>query len=193
METDSSLRSLDTTKDISSVLNHVTALEKEKLSLQEFVKQQNAKLEKLTAAKRDEMKKQLDTMISDWLKDIDVTDESQKAEFMQGMERIVKDTKEDSPVWQVMCQASAAHKRNVTQLQKITDDYNSLRTKVEGGTFASEDSRISGIKRKEPDEPARCGNVWDEFESMCKGGSLSGFVPEDKILRELRSEWKPIQ
>lgn len=182
----------DKQPDLSSVLNHVTALEKEKQNLQEYLKQQNAKLEKLTAAKRDEMKKQLDTMISEWLKDIDVSDEKQKEEFMNGMERIVKETKEDSPVWQVMCQASAAHKRNVTQLQKITEDYNSLKTKVEGGTFASEDSRIAGGKRKEPEEPTRCNNVWDDFESMCKGGGLSGYVPDDKVIRDLRSEWKPI-
>lgn len=178
--------------DLSSVLNHVTTLEKEKQTLQEYVKQQNARLERLTAAKREEMKKQLDTMIAGWIKEIDVTDEKQKEDFMKGMEHIVNETKEDSPVWQVMCQASAAHKRNVTQLQKITEDYNSLKTKVEGGTFASEDSRISGGKRKDPEEPTRSGNVWDDFESMCRGASLSSYVPDDKVIRDLRSEWKPI-
>ena len=179
--------------DLSSVLSHVTQLEKERQSLQEFVKQQSAKLEKLTAAKRDEMKKQLDTMISEWLKDIDVTDEKQKEEFMSGMERIVKETKEDSPVWQVMCQASAAHKRNVTKLQEMTENYNSLKTKVEGGNFAAEDARISGHKRKECEEtvPSR-GNVWDEFESMCKSGYLNNFVADEKVIQNLRSEWKPI-
>jgi len=182
----------DKQPDLSSVLNHVSALEKERLALQEHVKLQNEKLEKLTAAKRDEMKKQLDTMIAEWLKDIDVTDDKQKQEFMNGMERIVKDTKEDSPVWQVMCQASAAHKRNVTQLQKMTEEYNSLKTKVEGGNFASEDSRIAGGKRKDPEEPTRGGNVWDEFETMCRGSGLHSYVPDDKVIRDLRSEWKPL-
>ena len=182
----------DKQPDLSSVLNHVTSLEKEKQALQEYLKQQNEKLEKLTAAKRDEMKKQLDSMIATWLKDIDVSDEKQKAEFMSGMERIVKDTKEESPVWQVMCQASAAHIRNVNQLQKITDEYNALKTKVEGGTFAAEESRIAGSKRKDPEEPTRLGNAWDEFETMCKGASLGSYVPDDKVIRELRSEWKPI-
>jgi len=182
----------DKQPDLSSVLNHVSVLEKERQALQDYVKQQNEKLEKLTAAKRDEMKKQLDTMIAEWLKDIDVTDDKQKQELMQGMEKIVKETKEESPVWQVMCQASAAHKRNVTQLQKITEDYNALKTKIEGGNFASEDSRIAGTKRKETEEPTRNGNVWDEFESMCKGGGLSGYVPDEKVIRELRSEWKPL-
>jgi len=182
----------DKQPDLSSVLNHVTALEKEREALQQFVKDQNAKLEKLTAAKRDEMKKQLDTMIAEWLKDIDVTDEKQKTDFMQGMERIVKDTKEDSPVWQVMCQASAAHRRNVNQLQKVTEEFNTLKTKVEGGTFANEESRVG--KRKEPEACSdRSGNCWDEFESLCKGGGLSSFVPDDKVIRNLRSEWRPLQ
>lgn len=176
--------------DLSSVLNHVTNLEKEKQSLQEYLKQQTEKLEKLTAAKREEMKKQLDTMIAEWLKDIDVNDEKQKEEFMNGMKRIVKETKEESPVWQVMCQASAAHRRNVTALQKMTEDYNSLKQKVEGGTFAAEESRIAGNKRSHP-EPSS-SNVWDEFEELCKGGGTSSFVPDESVLRNLRSEWKPI-
>jgi hypothetical protein len=170
----------------------VTSLEKEKQALQEYLKQQNEKLEKLTAAKRDEMKKQLDNMIENWLNKIDVSDEKQKQEFMSGMERIVKETKEESPVWQVMCQASAAHIRNVNQLQKITEEYNALKTKVEGGTFASEDARIAGLKRKEPEEPAKSGGAWDEFESMCRGASLASYVPDDKMIRDLRAEWKPI-
>jgi BMFP domain-containing protein YqiC len=184
----------DKQPDLSSVLTHVSTLEKEKQALQEYLKQQNEKLEKLTAAKREEMKKQLDNMIENWLNKIDVSDEKQKQEFMSGMQRIVKEKKEESPVWQVMCQASAAHIRNVNQLQKITEDYNALKTKVEGGTFASEDSRIAGLKRKEPEEPSRAkeGGAWDEFETMCRGASLASFVPDDKIVRDLRAEWKPM-
>lgn len=182
----------DKQPDLSSVLNHVTSLEKEKQALQDYLKQQNEKLEKLTAAKRDEMKKQLDSMIANWLDQIDVTDDKQKQEFMSGMQKIVKETKEESPVWQVMCQASAAHIKNVNQLQKITEEYNALKTKVEGGTFASEDARIAGGKRKEPEEPARSGNAWDEFESMCRGASLASYVPDDKVVRDLRAEWKPM-
>ena len=111
--------------------------------------------------------------------------------FMQGMEKIVKETKDDSPVWQVMCCASAAHKKNVTQMQKLQDDYNSLRSKVEGGTFRTEEARV-GEKRKEAEEPSRSGNAWDEFEIMCRGAALGSYVPDEKLIKELRSEWRPI-
>jgi vacuolar-type H+-ATPase subunit I/STV1 len=180
------------TPDLNSVLTHVSSLETEKKQLQSYLAQQNERIEKLTASKRDEMKKQLDTMISEWLNNIDVTDETMKQDFMTGMERIVKDTKDESSVWQVMCCASAAHKRNVGQLQKIQDDYNTLKTKVEGGTFQSEEARV-GSKRKEPEEPSRPpGNIWDEFETFTRAGGINNFTPDPGTIKTLRQEWVPI-
>ena len=177
--------------DLTSVLNHVSALESEKRALQENLAKQHERLERLTQSKREEMKTQLDTMISEWLKDIDVTNEEVKTEFMTGMERIVKDTKDDSGVWQVMCCASNAHRRNVMQLQKVQEEYNELKTKVEGGTFRNEDARLG--KRKEMEEPTRgvSNNIWDEFESYMKAGGLNSFTPEPTVVKELRKEWAP--
>jgi hypothetical protein len=178
--------------DLNSVLTHVSTLESEKKQLQEYLAKQNERLEKLTASKRDEMKKQLDTMISEWLNNIDVTDDSLKQEFMNGMERIVKDTKDDSGVWQVMCCASAAHRRNVGQLQKVQEEYNVLKTKVEGGTFHTEEARV-GTKRPHPEEPTRePGNIWDDFETYMRGGGISNFTPDPSKIRDLRKEWVPI-
>jgi hypothetical protein len=172
--------------DLSSMLNQVSALEKKNSYLQE-------KLNKFQEAKQQEMMKQLNTMIAKWINEIDMTDEKKKEEFMKGMQGFVMDTKEDSPVWQVMCQASAAHISNVNKLQDMTEKFNALRTKVEGGTFASEDSRVaSGTKRKEPEPAHQSSNVWDEFESMCRSGGLNNFVADDKVIQNLRSEWKPI-
>jgi hypothetical protein len=173
--------------DLSSVLNQVSALEKKNSYLQE-------RLQKFQEAKQQEMMKQLNTMIAKWINEIDMTDEKKKEEFMKGMQGFVTETKEDSPVWQVMCQASAAHIKNVNELQKRTEEYNALKTKVEGGTFAAEDARIEGCgsKRKEPESAHQSSNVWDEFESMCRGGGLSNFVADEKVIQNLRSEWKPI-
>jgi cytochrome c556 len=182
------------TPDLNSVLSHVSNLETEKKKLEEYVAQQNQKLEKLTQAKRDEMKKQLDTMIAEWLQGIDVNNEDVKKEFMQGMENIVKNTKDDSGVWQVMCCASAAHKRNVSELQKVQSEYNALRTKVEGGTFSNEEARLG--KRRAEEEPSRGGgappNVWDEFESFTRGGGVSNYTPDPTMVRELRKDWTPL-
>jgi superfamily II RNA helicase len=186
--------------DISSVLSHVQSLESEKKKLEEYVALQNQRLERLTQGKRDEMKKQLDTMIAEWLQGIDVTNEEVKKEFMTGMERIVKDTKDESGVWQVMCCASAAHRRNVTQLQQIQEEYNTLKTRVEGGTFRAEDARVQTKRPREGDEGGGAapslsggGNVWDEFESFMKtGGGVTNFTPDPKTIKDLRQEWTPL-
>jgi len=178
--------------DLTSVLNHVSVLETEKQALQDSLKRQNERLERLTQSKRDEMKTQLDTMITEWLKDIDVSNEEVKTEFMTGMERIVKDTKDDSGVWQVMCCASNAHRRNVMQLQKVQEEYNELKNKVEGGTFRNEEARL-GKRRQMEEEPTRgSGNIWDEFESYMKSGGLNSFIPEPGVVKELRKEWAPV-
>ena len=107
--------------DISSLLAHVAALEQERAALraekekaENVLQSRTEQLSKLQEGKRTEMKAKLDTMITDWLKDIDVGDEAVKQEFMNGMERIVTETKEDSGVWKVMCCASAAHKQRVS-------------------------------------------------------------------------------
>lgn len=146
------------------------------------------KLEKYTAAQREKMKSELDTVISDWIKSIDVTDEKVKQDFLAGMENIVKQTKEDSGVWQIMCCASKAHQSNVNKLNEITEKYNLLQKQIDGGTFRSEDARV--LKRPREEEAPR--TVWDEFEASMRGGAVSAYVPDPETVRALRAEWKPL-
>jgi predicted ribosome quality control (RQC) complex YloA/Tae2 family protein len=180
--------------DTSSLLQHVTSLEEEKKKLADKLQQQEQMLEKFTQAKRDEMKKQFDGVIMDWLKEVDVSDEKVKQEFINGMEGIVKKTQQESPIWQVMCCASAAHRRNVTEMQKIQEDYNSLKTRVEGGTFRNEEARV-GSKRSEPEPYSSgggCKNYWDDFEAEIRGGAVQHFTPDPDRLKELRQDWRPL-
>ena len=183
----------ETTPDLNSVLSHVNSLESEKKQLQEYLAKQNDRIERLTMVKRQEMKKQLDGMVDGWLNNIDLSDDKVKDEFVQGMQGIVNNTKEESGVWQVLCCASAAHKRNVGELQRVQEEYNALKTKVEGGTFHHEEARV-GSKRKDPEEPTRGGppNPWEEFENSLRGGSVSNFTPDASALKALRQEWTPI-
>ena len=184
----------ETTPDLNSMLTHVNSLESEKKAMQEYLAKQNERIEKLTAGKKAEMKKTLEGMVDGWLNNIDISDEKVKEEFVQGMQGIVNNTKEESGVWQVLCCASAAHKRNVGELQRVTEEYNALKTKVEGGTFHSEEARI-GSKRKEPEEPTRVGgnNAWDDFEnSLRSGGGVGNYTPDPTVIKDLRREWVPI-
>ena len=167
--------------DISSLLSHVNTLEQERATLKQereklesILQSKSEQLNKFQESKRTEMKAKLDTMISDWLKDIDVGDETVKKEFMTGMDRLVNETKEDSGVWQVMCCASAAHKQRVTEIQRLKDEFNDIKTKAEAGTFKSEDARIVG-KRKDPETASR--DIWTEFEGYMKSNGVSDYIP----------------
>ena len=167
--------------DISSLLAHVAALEQERAALraekekaENVLQSRTEQLSKLQEGKRTEMKAKLDTMITDWLKDIDVGDEAVKQEFMNGMERIVTETKEDSGVWKVMCCASAAHKQRVSEIQRLKDEFNEIKTKAEAGSFRAEETRIVG-KRKDPE--SRAGDIWSEFEGFMKSNGVNDYIP----------------
>ena len=58
------------------------------------------------------MKTALDTVVAKWLDD-SVANETVSTQFKEGMERLVKNTAEDSGVWQVVVCASAAHAKRI--------------------------------------------------------------------------------
>ena len=68
--------------DISSVLDRIKSLEKEKLNMTSELQQNNAKLEKFTAAKRIEMQNTLDSVIQKWLHSIATKDTGVKVVFL---------------------------------------------------------------------------------------------------------------
>ena len=156
-------------------------------------------LEKFNSEKREEMKKKYDTIISEWLNSIDMADPKARDDFVQGVQGMVQKSQAESPVWKMLCCASEKHKTNVTELQRITEEYNSLKTKVEGGSFRSSDARV-GEKRHEPEPSSSSmggpsssrGNYWDDFEASVRGGSLNNFTPDPERLKELRKDWTPL-
>ena len=96
------------TQDLSSILSQVKGLEEEKGKLlqmleleRERLKEAQAKSDKLSESKRVEMQQALDNVIMKWLEDT-VKEEKLRSEFKEGMERLVKNTAEDSGVWQVV-------------------------------------------------------------------------------------------
>lgn len=190
--------------DLSSMISQVAALEAQNRQLQEQLKHHNEenhtlkeKMEKHTAVLREKMKTELDTMMNEWLGKIDMTDEKVKEEFLQGMQNIVKQTKEDSGVWQVMCCASRAHIQNVNKLNEISEKYNELQKRFDGGNFRTTESRIEEVGSKRPrDDGNGVGtgprNIWEDFELSCRGGSVSNYVPDPSVIQSLRSEWKPL-
>jgi phenylalanyl-tRNA synthetase alpha subunit len=172
--------SINTQQDLSSILSQVRGLEDEKAKLIQLLetermrlKEVQAKTEKMSEAKRNEMRQALDTVIMTWLQD-SVKDEAVREEFKQGMNRLVDNTAEDSGVWQVVCQASNVHAQRLQELERMRVENEELRTRG-GGDFKDDASRKRG--REETGESAgKDGgfNIWTEFEQEIRGGRTFG-------------------
>ena len=160
--------------ELTSILSQVQNLQTDREKLMKELETARHKVEKLTEGKRIEMKASLDTTISKWLED-SVENESVRSQFREGMERLVKNTAEDSGVWQVVCCASAAHARRLNELEKIRGEYEDLKTRM-NGEFGGEGSR----KRAREEPVAKSGggeggettDFWAGFEEGIKGKSF---------------------
>ncbi len=164
-------------KDMASLLAQVEALQRqltakagelqECQSREDVVKNELKRLEemnsKLTESKREAMRQEFQDRIQGWIKDMDAKQvpEGLKEEFLKGVENFANKGNE-SGVWKVVCCASAVHQSQVNTINQLTEQYNTLKSKVEGGEFRSEESR----KRKEPEAGAST-DVWSQLEGMC--------------------------
>ena len=143
----------------------------------ERVKEMQAKTDKMSEGKRNEMRQSLETVITNWLQDA-VQDEKIREEFKKGMGRLVEDTAEDSGVWQVVCCASNVHARRLQEIETMRLENEELKSRGAGGAFKDEASRKRG--RDEAADGAGGGrkggdgNIWLEFEHECRNGRTFG-------------------
>lgn len=161
--------------ELNSILTQVQHLQIDREKLMKELENARQKVEKLTEGKRMEMKNSLDTVIAKWLED-SVENEGVRTQFKEGMERLVKNTAEDSGVWQVVVCASAAHARRLNEIERLRTEHEELKTKM-GGEFGQEGSRKRS--REETKETAMGdapnADFWAGFEDSIRGGK--GFDP----------------
>ncbi len=190
-------------EDVASLMSQVTALASEKRLLEDKLKENSVIVERFQEQERAEMKRKLDEVIKQWVDENDWTDPELKKKVLDGMQEMVQHNKKDSPIWNMVCCASETHKKNVTELNRITTEYNTLRSKVEGGSFRNEASRVvaggdassSGMKRKAEEAMGMSSysagggsssgaggaggasvgpsSIWDDFAASIHGGSSS--------------------
>ena len=156
--------------ELTSILTQVQNLQTDREKLMKELETARNKVEKLTEGKRVEMKTALDTVVSKWLDD-SVENEGVRSQFKEGMERLVKNTAEDSGVWQVVVCASAAHARRANELERLRTEHEELKTRM-NGEFGNEASRKR--PREETKEAAAEGGTdfWAGFEESIKGKSF---------------------
>ena len=167
-------------KDLGSVLSHVETLQKQLLLKESELKEVKLREEearrqaeqlnsvnmKLTEAKREAMKEEFNGKVRDWIKSMDekLVPDTLKEEFLTSCKRFA-DSGDETGVWKVVCCASAAHQHQVNTIQKLTEDYNTLKKTVDG-QFSGEESRKR--KEMEPTTVPSVPSVWDQLEGMCK-------------------------
>jgi len=99
--------------------------------------------------KREEMKKVFDTVIAKWLTD-SVKDDDVRKHFSDGMERLIKDTRAESGIWPVACEASQLHASKLEEIERLRAECETLKsTSGGGGSFRDESSR-----KRARDDPA---------------------------------------
>jgi hypothetical protein len=162
--------------ELNSILSQVQNLQTDREKLMKELENAKQKVEKLTEGKRAEMKQSLDTVINRWLED-SVENETVRSQFKDGMERLVKNTAEDSGVWQVVVCASAAHARRTNELEKLRTEHEQLKTKM-NGEFAGEGSRKRAREDAVPapgEGDANNTDFWAGFEESIKGKTWDPF------------------
>ena len=167
-------------QDLSSILARVQGLEEEKIKLiqlldaeRERVKEVQARSEKMSEGKRNEMRQALETVITTWLQDA-VQDEKVREEFKQGMSRLVENTAEDSGVWQVVACASNVHAKRLQELEQFRLENEQLKARGVGD-FKDEASRKRGRDEAGAESSASgTGNIWTEFEQEIRSGRTFG-------------------
>ena len=123
-------------------------------------------MEKLTEGKLQEMQQSLNTVIAKWLED-SVENESVRTQFKDGMERLVKNTAEDSGVWQVVVCASAVHSRRLNEIEKLRGENEELKNKM-NGEFGGKEG-LGKRAREETKEAEKDGaDFWGGFEDHFK-------------------------
>jgi len=161
--------------ELTSILTQVQTLQTDREKLMKELEAAKNKVEKLTEGKRIEMKQSLDTVISKWLND-SVENETVKAQFREGMERLVKNTAEDSGVWQVVVCASAAHSRRLNEIEKLRAEYEELKTRANGefGTEATRKRSREETKEEGGGQASAEGTTdfWVGFEDSLRGKSF---------------------
>lgn len=167
--------------ELNSILTQVQNLQTDREKLMKELENAKQKVEKLTEGKRAEMKTALDTVVAKWLED-SVENETIRTQFKEGMERLVKNTAEDSGVWQVVVCASAAHARRLNEIERLRTEHEELKTRMTG-EFGNEASRKRGrdeISTSNNTDGEKKGegsgsDFWAGFEDIVRDGR--GFNP----------------
>ena len=151
----------------SNMLKHIEQLEKLKEKLENDLKLERSKTEKMSAKTREGMQSALDTLMQKWMDAVQTKDEKVKDEFKQGMEPLVKNSVEDNGVRQMMVAASALHECQMHDLDKLQGENEELRKSIDERFAAPESRKRPADEQLDRTSVAEEGtsSMWADFAS----------------------------
>jgi chromosome segregation ATPase len=177
-----------------SMQGTVEKLQSELKQRDEIISQLQEDKKELSADKRKDMEQFIETAVDEWLNSLTGISENVRKRFKQGVVDLAERADVKNNAWEVVCNASRAHKENVAKIEELVRTCNEKEKTIESllgsqndPTFRSEASRVSGgLKRQRDDAPdnhhpaieqtsristsnQKPKDAWDEFASlMCK-------------------------
>jgi hypothetical protein len=164
-----------------NILQHIKLLEKnktqlelEKAQLEEQLRHADARAQRMSAKTRESMQAAMDTLMKKWMDAVETKDETVKADFKTGLDKLINHSAEENGVWQMMVAASSLHQQQEHNLEKLRVENNELRTKVDD-LYGSASSRVVGEKYRQPEQADRSHvappqmDIWAEFAKDMKG------------------------
>jgi hypothetical protein len=143
------------------MLQNMDNLKQEIKNKDDNIQQLQLTNKELSADKRKDMEQIVETAIDEWLNSLTGISPDVRKQFREGVTKLAEHADMKNNAWEVVCNASKAHKENVNTIEQLRRDINdkdktieTLLTSHSDPTFASEASRIDGgsNKRQRPAE-----------------------------------------
>jgi uncharacterized membrane protein YheB (UPF0754 family) len=156
------------THDLNNVLTHIKNLEQQKQELERRLQETEERAARMSQKTKAAMQSAMDTLMKKWMDAVETKDDTVKHQFKTGLDTLINKSADENGVWQMMVAASALHERQEHNLDKLRQENNDLRNRVDS-SFATPESRVGSKRKAEaelgPADVAPAPDMWAAFAS----------------------------
>jgi len=163
--------------------NTIANLELDNNSKQALIQQLEADKDELSTERRKDMEQILESAVNDWLQSLKGISEEVRTQFKSGITNLAKKADIKNHAWEVICNASQAHKENVAKIDELVKMCNEKEKTIEtllqnnnDPQFVSTISRVSAPTEAIPSVLGKRPAAADDHPSsvaMDRGGEAS--------------------
>lgn len=178
------LRMKELEQKIQELNGTVSTLESDNNQKEHMIKKLEQDKDELSAERKKEMEQILETAINDWLNSLSGISEEVRQQFKNGITGLAKKADIRNHAWEVVCNASKAHKENVAKIEELVRVCNEKEKTIEtllqsnnDPSFKSSSSRMAPVassadtavisnplKRMRADDSHHANDVMDRGE-----------------------------